>query len=91
LTAGISPHCQNIIAHTIVTSITPKANNNPTQSNFNTNTSPILLSHPSITHADKVMNALAECIKAIQGMTGNARNSQVAQDLQRITADVAEW
>ncbi len=37
------------------------------------------------------MNALAECIKAIQGMTGNARNSQVAQDLQRITADVAEW
>jgi hypothetical protein len=29
----------------------------------------------SITHADKVMHALAECVKAIQGMTGKARNS----------------
>jgi hypothetical protein len=42
------------------------------------------ITNPSITHADKVMHALAECIKAIQGMTGKARNSQAAQDLQRI-------
>ena len=28
------------------------------------------------------MQALAECVKAIQGMTGKARNSQAAQDLQ---------
>jgi hypothetical protein len=30
------------------------------------------------------MQALAECIKAIQGMTGKARNSQAAQELQHI-------
>jgi hypothetical protein len=42
------------------------------------------ITNPSITHANKVMHALAECIKAIQGMTGKARNSQAAQDLQRI-------
>jgi hypothetical protein len=30
------------------------------------------------------MHTLAECVKAIQGMTGKARNSQAAQDLQRI-------
>jgi hypothetical protein len=42
------------------------------------------ITNPSITHADKVMQVLAECIKAIQGMTGKARNSQAAQDLQRI-------
>jgi hypothetical protein len=30
------------------------------------------------------MQALAECVKAIQGMIGNAKNSQAAQDLQRI-------
>jgi hypothetical protein len=28
------------------------------------------------------MNTLAECVKAIQGMAGNARNSQATQDLQ---------
>jgi hypothetical protein len=28
-----------------------------------------LITNPSITHADKVMQALAECVKAIQGMT----------------------
>jgi hypothetical protein len=42
------------------------------------------ITNPSITHADKVMHALAECIKAIQGMTGKARNSQAAQNLQCI-------
>jgi hypothetical protein len=42
------------------------------------------IANPSITHAYKVMQALAECVKAIQGMTGKARNSQAAQDLQCI-------
>ncbi len=42
------------------------------------------ITNPTITHADKVMHALANCIKALQGMTGSTRNSQVAQDLQRI-------
>ncbi len=40
--------------------------------------------NPSITHANKVMHALADCVKAIQGMTGKARNSQAVQDLQHI-------
>jgi hypothetical protein len=35
-------------------------------------------------HADKMMQALAKCVKAIQGITGKDRNSQAAQDLQRI-------
>jgi hypothetical protein len=35
-------------------------------------------------HPNKVMQALAECVKAIQWMTGKARNSQAAQDLQCI-------
>jgi hypothetical protein len=30
------------------------------------------------------MHALAECVKAIQGMIGKARNSQAAQNIQRI-------
>ncbi len=42
------------------------------------------ITNPSITHANKVMQALAECVKAIQGMTGKDRNSQAAQDLQCI-------
>jgi hypothetical protein len=42
------------------------------------------ITNPSIMHANKVMHALAECAKAIQGMTGKARNSQAAQDLQQI-------
>ena len=40
-TDGISSHHQNIFAHTIITSSTPRANDYPTQSNFNTNASPI--------------------------------------------------
>jgi hypothetical protein len=28
------------------------------------------ITNPSVTHADKVMHALADCVKAIQGMTG---------------------
>jgi hypothetical protein len=35
-------------------------------------------------HTNKVMQALAKCIEAIQGMMGKDRNSQAAQDLQRI-------
>ena len=42
------------------------------------------ITNPCITHANKVMQALAECVIAIQGMTGKARNSQAAQDLQCI-------
>jgi hypothetical protein len=42
------------------------------------------ITNPSIMHANKVMQALAECIKAIQGMTGKDRNSQAAHDSQRI-------
>jgi hypothetical protein len=42
------------------------------------------ITNPTITYADKVMHALADCVKALQGMTGSARNSQAAQDLQRI-------
>ena len=38
------------------------------------------ITNPSITHADKVMQALAECIKAIQVMMCIGRNSQAAQD-----------
>jgi hypothetical protein len=30
------------------------------------------------------MNTLADCIKTIQGMTGNAKSSQAVQDLQCI-------
>ncbi len=42
------------------------------------------ITNPTITHVNKVMLALADCIKALQGMTGSARNSQAAQDLQGI-------
>jgi hypothetical protein len=42
------------------------------------------ITNPTITHANKVMQALAECVKDIQGMTGKDRNSQAAQDLQPI-------
>ncbi len=42
------------------------------------------ITNPTIAHANKVMHALADCIKAQQGMTGSARNSQAAQNLQKI-------
>jgi hypothetical protein len=42
------------------------------------------ITNPSITHAHKVMQALAERVKVIQGMTGKDRNFQAAQDLQCI-------
>ncbi len=37
-----------------------------------------LITNPSITHANIVMHALADCVKAIQGMTDRARTSQSA-------------
>jgi hypothetical protein len=40
------------------------------------------ITNPTITHANKVMHALADCVKALQGMMGSAKNSQAAQDLQ---------
>ncbi len=42
------------------------------------------ITNPTITHADKVMHALADCVKTLQGMMGSARNSQAAQNLQQI-------
>jgi hypothetical protein len=36
------------------------------------------ITKPSITHANKVMHTLAECVKAIQGMMGEAGISQAA-------------
>jgi len=42
------------------------------------------ITNPTITHAEKVMHALANCVKALQGMMSSARNSQAAQDLQQI-------
>ena len=33
------------------------------------------VTNPSITHADKVMHKLADCVKAIRGMTGKDRHS----------------
>ncbi len=42
------------------------------------------IAKPTITHTNKVMHTLADCVKALHGMTSSARNSQAAQDLQRI-------
>ncbi len=42
------------------------------------------ITNPTITHGNKVMHALANCIKALHGMTSSARNSQITQDLRRI-------
>ncbi len=42
------------------------------------------ITNPSITHADKVMSALDDCVKAIHGMTGKDRTSPAMLDLQHI-------
>jgi hypothetical protein len=42
------------------------------------------ITNTSITHTDKVMHALEDCVKAIKGMMGKARTSQATQDLQPI-------
>jgi hypothetical protein len=42
------------------------------------------ITNPTITHANKVMLALAECVKAIKGLTGQDKSSPEAKDLQRI-------
>ncbi len=41
------------------------------------------IANPTITHADKVMQALAACIKTITGATGGT-TAQEAKDLQHI-------
>jgi hypothetical protein len=41
------------------------------------------ITNPTITHADKVMQALVECIKTITGATGGT-TAQEAKDLQHI-------
>jgi hypothetical protein len=40
------------------------------------------ITNPSITHTIKVMHASANCVKAIQGMTGKDRHSPATKDLQ---------
>ncbi len=40
------------------------------------------ITNPTITHANKVMHALVDCIKTLQGMPSSTKNSQAAQDLQ---------
>jgi hypothetical protein len=42
------------------------------------------ITNPSITHAAKVMHALADCVKSIQGMTGKDRHSPATKGLQQI-------
>ncbi len=42
------------------------------------------ITNPTITHTNKVMHALADCVKTLQGMMSSARKSQAAQDLQQI-------
>ena len=42
------------------------------------------ITNPSITHTDKVMRALADCINAIHGMTGKDRTPLATLDLQCI-------
>jgi hypothetical protein len=42
------------------------------------------ITNPFITHADKVMHALADWVKAIHSMTGKDRTSLATKDLQRI-------
>jgi hypothetical protein len=42
------------------------------------------ITNPSITHANKVTHALADCVKAIPGMIGKDRHSPAMKDLQRI-------
>jgi hypothetical protein len=79
LTGGISSPPQNIIAHAHVMSRPPKANTIQTQSISNTKN----ITNPTITHADKVMQALAECVKTITGAMGGT-TAQDAKDLQRI-------
>ena len=40
--------------------------------------------NPTITHADKIMEALAECAKAIKGM-GNISSGDYTKQLQQLT------
>jgi len=42
------------------------------------------ITNPTITHADKVMLGLADCVKALQCTTSSTRESPAAQNLQQI-------
>jgi hypothetical protein len=42
------------------------------------------ITNPSITHGNKVMIALVDCVKAIHSMTGKDRTSPATLDLQCI-------
>jgi len=78
---GICSHHQNNIVHITATYI------KHTKSEQLSDTVQFQHKHiinPTITHADKVMHALADCVNTLQGTTSRARNSQAAQDLQRI-------
>ncbi len=79
LTGGISSPPQNITALTCVMSRQPNANAIWTPSISNTKN----ITNPTITHADKVMQALGECVKTITGATGGT-TAQEVKDLQRI-------
>ena len=48
------------------------------------------ITNPSFTHRDKVMRALANCVKAIHGMTGKDITSLAMLDLQRIVDTTQE-
>jgi hypothetical protein len=76
---GISSPPQNITALTRVMSRQPKANAIRTTSITNTKS----ITNRTITHADKVMQALAECIKTITGAT-EGTTAQEVKDLQCI-------
>ena len=48
------------------------------------------ITNPSITHSDKVMLALADCIKAIHGMTGKDRTSPATVDDLQCIVDATQ-
>ena len=63
-TDGIYQLPPNTIARTDVTLKQPKVNGSRTQSNSHKH-----ITKPTITHADKVMNVIADCAKAIKDIT----------------------
>ena len=78
LTDGIYQLTPNIITCTDVTLKQPKVNGSWTQSTSVTNIS------QTITHADKVMNAIAECAKAIKDIT-SPNGAEEMQQLVELT------
>ena len=45
------------------------------------------ITNPTISHADKIMQALGNCVKVLQGVTTN-NNKQDLQDLQQLVEPV---